>query len=99
MSRMKLKLRPLSELTPGWTVDGCDLDHEPPYCTAFNDGWVGKKGDSPRAFAIPLALAYYLRTHFCGSHTMEQAIVDKTRKYIAGAIGGALGVDLLRLEP
>jgi hypothetical protein len=78
----------------GHSVHACDLDTDQPWCEIRPDS-----GDMEPAtkLRIPWALAYFLRTHFCGSNKMRDLIVDHARRDIANTIGDALGVDLSRL--
>jgi hypothetical protein len=55
----------------GHFVHKVDLDCDEPYClTSHKDTCTV---DGPKIL-IPKALAYYLRTHFCGSNQMRETI-------------------------
>jgi len=64
----------------GWFCYGANFDCEKPYITvAHNDTNEEEK------ILIPETVAYYLRTHYCGSETMrnmirEHAILDMQHK-------------------
>jgi hypothetical protein len=68
----------------------CDLDAEEPYCIACSSKNVTR--DSEIKILIPYELAYYLRTHFCGSEKMHKIIEDNTRSSIAYNLLKILGI-------
>ena len=71
------------------SVHGCDLDADEPYCVIRPD--AGDMEPETKC-KIPFALAYFLRTHFCGSEKMRDLIESNARREIKNAIFDALGV-------
>jgi len=88
----KEELRPLSELNPDiMFVNGVDLDCDFPYCEAF---LIDNAGDEkPKYFAINPALAYYQKTHFCGSQTMCDNLIADGRRKVQNEIKEVLGIN------
>lgn len=72
-------------------VCGCDLDDENPYCiiTPKDEYAVEYEKRVP----IPKSLAYYLRTHFCGSHKMRDILFKQGQSQVRDQIKEALGLD------
>lgn len=75
----------------GYFVVKCDLDAEDPWCEVVLQ--EDPLSVPPIRLDIPKELAYYLSNHHCGSENMRKMIVDSTRRSIANAIVGALGLD------
>ena len=74
----------------GHLVVGCDLDADEPYCQIVP---IGSLTDMPDIVPIPKELAYYLRTHWCGSKLMHGTIAENARRQIRNQIKAALGMD------
>lgn len=53
-------------------VTGCDFDAEEPYLKICANDSTGY--DKEKKIPIPSAMAYYLRTHWCGSDKMHDLI-------------------------
>jgi hypothetical protein len=72
------------------SVHHVDLDAAEPYCLIRPD--AGDMEPETRLL-IPPQLAYYLRTHWCGSQKMHDLIERNTRLGIQEAIKEALGIE------
>ena len=74
----------------GFFVDGADFDAEEPFITVSDpeDDDVYKT----TKILFPKALAYYLKTHFCGSEGMRGLIRDHERRKVQEAIQVAIGL-------
>ena len=83
------------EIPDGYFVNNCDLDADEPWCEICPETYALS---TPQKLPIPKALAYYLKTHFCGSESMEKKIIERTRREIASDILMALGIDALKVE-
>ena len=71
------------EIPDGHFVHRVDLDAEEPYCE------IVPKDDvfaDPITVLLPKALAYYLRTHWCGSQKMHDPIEGDSRREIRNGI-------------
>jgi hypothetical protein len=72
----------------GHFVYRCDFDADEPYLTIVKDGdFVETK------VPVPRALAYYLRTHSCGSHNMRTIIEEHAKRQTLRHIKEALGLE------
>lgn len=65
----------------GWFCNGADFDCEEPYIIIGNKDCTKKD-----RILVPETMAYYLRTHFCGSMNMhnglkEDAVRDMQNKF------------------
>lgn len=72
-----------------WFVSKVNLDSEEPYVMIESLVYMDAK---PVKLPFPKSLAYYLRTHFCGSQAMHDLIADNTRRDIKNTIKQALGI-------
>jgi len=74
------------QIEDGWFVYGADFDCDEPYIVLANNDTNEEKRVN-----VPEQLAYYLRTHWCGSQRMHDLIYDKgvnsTRYKIKEALG------------
>lgn len=77
------------EIPDGWFVHKVDLDAQVPYCVIMN---IDLTKNQEKAINIPPSLAYYLRTHFCGSEKMHNDIFKDGQRNIQNQIKRALGV-------
>lgn len=84
-------MRPLSELDEETMFVGAvDLDCEEPYCDVYlNDHSID---DKPMKFKIPKPLAYYQRTHFCGSEEAYENMLEMGRREVRNKIKDALNI-------
>lgn len=71
-------------------VCGCNLDDEVPYCTITPKDEFAVEHE--KKVLIPKALAYFLRTHFCGSYEMHKLITDHAKFEAREKIKEALGL-------
>ena len=72
----------------GYFVCKCDLDDNPPTCKiASETNFLEEK-----VLIVPLALAYYLKTHFCGSYKMRNLIENQTRRALQNEFKELLGI-------
>ena len=71
------------------SVHRCELDGAMPFCEIRPD-----EGNMEPAtvLEIPFALAYFLRTHWCGSAKMEALIATNATRRVQQAIKDALGL-------
>ena len=63
------------EIPSGHWVDSVNLDCSEPYCIIFpKDKW---DNNDAIKLMIPKNLAYYLRTHFCGSREYHDRVYEQ----------------------
>ena len=72
----------------GWFCNGADFDCKEPYITLCHDTELNKK----EKMLIPEALAYYLRTHWCGSQKMHDLIENNAIRGIQDQLKEIIGV-------
>jgi len=70
-------------------VHGANFDVEQPYIFISNE----EKPLTQIRLLIPPALAYYLRTHHCGSDTMRKNIYDSGAQSVRDKIKEAIGIE------
>ena len=70
-----------------WFCCGANFDDEKPYITVYNN-----EDNSEEKIPIPEQLAYYLRTHWCGSEIMHKRIVKSTKETIREELKNILGL-------
>jgi hypothetical protein len=71
-------------------VCGCNLDDDPPFCIVSpKDEFTS---EHEKKVLIPKSLAYYLRTHWCGSYKMNNIIEEHGKSLIREQIKDALGL-------
>ncbi len=73
----------------GHFVNHVDLDCDTPYCKVCRESDME---DMKEKIFIPKALAYYLRTHFCGSNDMHENLIKHGRESCQREIKSALGL-------
>lgn len=89
-SGSELRCTDLLGIPEGYFVHHCDLDADEPYCVvAHRDKCTGP--DQKLLIAKPLA--YYLKTHFCGSKTMHDLITENERRRIGNVLKELMGLD------
>lgn len=71
-------------------VHHCDLDADEPYCEVAHKMSVGEPATK---VLIAKPLAHYLKTHFCGSQTMHDAITANERRRIGNVLKELMGFD------
>lgn len=71
-------------------VTKVDLDATDPYCMVQHKDSIDV--DNEVKVRIPRALAYYLRTHFCGSLAMHDKLIEHGHQEIRSTIRTALGI-------
>ena len=77
-------------IPPGHIVTGVYCDHEQPYCIVC----PGDGDMQPRTrLLIPVELAEYLRSTWCGSRKMHKMISDDARREVQNKIKDALGIE------
>ena len=81
----------MAEIPPDHFVVGCNLDADEPWFEIVSNSASARI--PPKRMPIPKELAFYLRTHWCGSKKMHEKIVENTRRGIANNIKAALGLD------
>lgn len=74
-------------IRPGWFVTNVDMDVDPPILVLEQSN-----SNDKQTLMIPKPLAYYLRTHFCGSQKMHDLIVSNARHEIGRTIKRELGL-------
>ena len=74
----------------GHFVHKVDLDCDDPYCQVCRESDME---DMKEKIFIPKSLAYYLRTHFCGSESMHELIRTDAVRSCQNAIKEALGIE------
>ena len=72
----------------GYFVCNCNLDKDPPTCRIASETDLLLE----KELVIPLALAYYLRTHFCGSYKMRELIEKNTKRHMQNEFKELLGI-------
>lgn len=70
-----------------WFVYSADLDDDEPFIILAH-----KNGGEEIKMSIPEQLAYYLRTHWCGSQTMHDKIASTAKNDISSDLRKILGV-------
>ena len=84
------QLRPMSELNPDTMfVHEVNLDCAIPYCLCY---LINNYEAAPIYFEINKALAYYQKTHFCGSQEMHDNLIKDGRRKVQNEIKEALGI-------
>jgi len=74
------------EIGEDWFCYKADFDcDEPHIILAHKDGGEEKK------IPVPKQLAYYLRTHWCGSKIMHDLITDNAKKSISSSLREIIG--------
>jgi len=73
----------------GHFVIKVDLDCDTPYCKVCRENDCT---DIKEKILIPKALAYFLRTHFCGSNRMHDSLIEDGRRGCQNEIKDALGL-------
>jgi len=73
----------------GHFVNHVDLDCDTPYCQVCRESDMKDFDDK---IFVPKALAYYLRTHFCGSERMHKSLKEDGRRSCQNEIKEALGI-------
>jgi len=68
------------EIPENHFINKVDLDCDEPYCMAVKEMMEGSV--SGVKILIPKALAYYLRTHFCGSKNMHDSLIEQGKHTI-----------------
>jgi len=63
------------------------FDNDEPYITL-----VHKEGGEEKKIAVPKQLAYYLRTHWCGSQIMHDLIVNNAKKSMSKSLQEIIGI-------
>lgn len=71
----------------GWGCVGADFDCSEPYITVVNND-CDKKED----ILIPETVAYYLRTHFCGSRKMHEGLKKDAIRGMQNKLKKLLGI-------
>jgi hypothetical protein len=66
-----------------------ELDCEEPYCLITTE--EARVFDEVKVL-VPKPLAYYLSTHFCGSHRMQRSYFEQGRNAVRREIKEALGL-------
>lgn len=75
------------EIPDNYFVYKVDLDHAEPYCTILPTG-----EDKEIKLPIPKSLAYYLRTHFCGSDSYHKNVQDDAVRALQNKIKELLNI-------
>jgi len=75
------------EIPDGWFVTGVNFDVEKPYVEITQDNTLKE-----RTLLVPKSLAYFLGTHFCGSHVMRELIQEDTKQFMRTKIKEVLGL-------
>jgi len=89
MEEMKeIEIKEFSELCKGRFCNKVDFDAEKPYIVLGNNDMT----EEIRVL-IPETMAYYLRTHWCGSQKMHDGIENNTRIDVRNAVKKALGIE------
>jgi len=70
-----------------WFVYGADFDCKEPHIILCR-----KDGGEEKKMLVPEQLAYYLRTHWCGSQIMHDLIEKAAKDSIASELREILGV-------
>lgn len=73
----------------GWFCYRANFDDQEPYVIIANN----KVLNDERKVLIPEQIAYYLRTHFCGSEIMHKEIEKNTRMSIAYDLRKIIGIE------
>jgi len=73
----------------GHFVYKVDLDCDVPYCRLCRES---DYTDLDANIVIPKALAYYLRTHYCGSERMHNSLKEDGIRLCQNKIKEALGI-------
>ena len=77
------------EIGEKWFCCGADFDCDEPYISlAHKDGG----GDEEKKIIVPKQLAYYLRTHWCGSQIMYDLITSNAKKSITSSLREIIGI-------
>ena len=84
------------EIPDDYFVHECNLDVDEPYCVICPEDSYGFRNEIK--VLIPKQLAYYLRTHWCGSQKMHDLIEEGVRRNIAYSILDALGIKEVKLK-
>ena len=79
----------VSEIPDDWFVCAADLDAETPFVLAQQRDSTDNKETK---FLVPPQLAYYLRTHYCGSATMHNALIEQGKYKVRTKVKDALGI-------
>lgn len=76
------------EIPDGWFLTYADFDAEVPTITIGSN----EVGLEDRVLEIPLSMAYYLSTQFCGSQRMRELLTEAGRRQVRNNIKTALGL-------
>lgn len=85
---MENKNKPMT-VKDGWFCCGADFDCKDPYILVSSENICSEE----EKILIPEEVAYYLRTHFCGSRRMRDRIRRNTVMDIRDKIKDALGIE------
>jgi hypothetical protein len=86
---METENKPM-EIGEDWFCYGADFDSDEPHIIlAHKDG-----GEEEKRMPVPKQLAYYLRTHWCGSQIMHDLITKNAKKSVTDGIREILGAGL-----
>ena len=75
----------------GYFVCGCDLDKNPPTCeiASFDEESILEE----KELIVPFALAYYLRTHHCGSYRMRELIEEQAKRKLRNSFKDLMNIN------
>ena len=73
----------------GWFCSGADFDAEEPFILISNEEHCLQE----EKILIPESVAYYLRTHWCGSKKMHDSIEKHTTQDFQRQFKEILGID------
>ena len=76
------------EIGEDWFCYRADFDCEEPHIILAH-----KDGGEEEKMPVPEQLAYYLRTHWCGSQTMHDLIANKARESVGKKVRELLGAN------
>lgn len=72
----------------GWFAYEANFDSEEPYIIIAND-----EDSREEKILIPKSLAYYLRTHWCGSKKMHDLIEKNTIQAMQNKLKNLMGIE------
>ena len=78
--------RPM-EIADGYFVTGADFDCEEPFIKVANSECTDEE-----KMLVPESLAYYLRTHWCGSNKMHDLIRTNAVRDLQSGMRDLLGI-------
>lgn len=78
--------RPMN-IKEGWFCDAADFDSEEPHISVGNNDFTESE-----KIEIPESMAYYLKTHWCGSQIMHDLIEKHTLQGVQNKLKEIIGI-------